>query len=172
MMAERGVAMPAHAPLPLAPPVDGPVLVKAIATRTEIDEAWTILAPKALFWEGLPPLLLRHEGAPVGEILNLKYSPFGDELVIECRVDDLEAARMPAISVAFTPVAFDLVDRGRAQFHFRVTRARLDECSLTDQPALRSALVTARCPAGPKIEDPRYREVANQIARLRLAMAA
>ena len=56
---------------------------------------------------------------------------------------------MPAFSVAFTPEAYELVDRGGKNFHFRVTKARLEEVSLTDIPALRlrwSGPARPRCP--------------------------
>jgi phage head maturation protease len=90
-----------------------------------------------------------------------------------CRVDDPEAARMPAFSVCFTPETYELIDCGGRNFHFRVTSARLDEVSLTENPALRSALVQARAPALVNdFVDPRYRALANKIARLKLAAAA
>jgi hypothetical protein len=159
--------------LPLSLPVEGPVLLKGVCTRVEIDLEHTLLMPNALHWDSLPPLRLRHGSEPVGEIIALEYSRLGDELRIECRVDDVEAARMPAFSICFTPETYELVDRGGKNFFFKVTRARLDECSLTENPALRSALIAARAPAFRNdFADPRYRSLANNIARLKLAVAA
>jgi hypothetical protein len=169
---DRGIVGPCFNALPHAEPTSTPVLVRGVATRVEIDIEHTMLMPNALHWDELPPLRLRHGSEPVGEILALEYSSLGDELRIECRVDDVEAARMPSFSVCFTPEAYELVDRGGRNFHFRVIRARLDEISLTENPALRSALVERRCPASPPLEDVRYRAVMNQMARLRLAIAA
>jgi hypothetical protein len=158
--------------LPLAAPVEGAVLAKGVCTRAQIDLEHTLLMPNALHWESLPPLRLRHGSEPVGEILALEYSAAGDELRIECRIDDCEAARMPAFSVCFTPETYELIDRGGRNFFFKVTRARLDEVSLTPDPALRSALVTARTPVTLVVSDPRYQKLADQMARLRLALAA
>jgi hypothetical protein len=174
MMRERGVMVEAFGPLPLAPPSDGPVLVRGVASRVEIDDECMMLMPFALEWDSarLPPLRLRHGTEVVGDIIALEYSRLGDELRIDARVDDPEAARAPAFSIAFTPAEYELVDRGGRTFHFRVTRARLDECSLTTIPALRSALVEVRAPASPNtFTDPRYRAIQNQIARLLLEAA-
>jgi hypothetical protein len=146
------------------------VLIRGVASRVEIDCMATMLTPNALFWSGAVPLRLRHGASDVGEILSLRYSFLGDELTIEARVDDPEAARMPCLSVAFTPDIYEFVD-GPVPF-FRVSRARLDECSLTDRPALRSAKILARCPAGPRIEDPYYRAIANKMAQIRLTLMA
>jgi hypothetical protein len=159
--------------LPLAAGVEGPMLLKGVASRVEIDIEHTLLMSNALHWDELPPLRLRHGSEPVGEIIALEYSRLGDELRVECRVDDLEAARMPAFSICFTPETYELIDRGGKNFFFKVTRARLDEVSLTENPALRSALVERRCPTSPNdFADPRYRKLANGVARLRLALAA
>ncbi len=164
----RGVPIPSLAPLALEP-AGGPMLLRGVATRTEIDETRTMLLPNALHWNALPPLRLKH-GEICGEILSLEYHQLGSELIIECRAD-AEAAPMPAFSVAFTPEAWKLVDHGGQNFYFAVTKARLDEVSLTDIPALRSALVQVRTEAPPAL-DSRYQALAGQLARLRLTLAA
>lgn len=130
LMRERGVVVEDFAPLPLAAPADGPVLVRGVATRVEIDAEMTLMAPNALVWDParLPPLRLKH-GEVAGEILSLAYNALGSELRVEARVDHELGRRCPAFSIAFTPETYELVDRGGAFFHFRVLRARLDEVS-------------------------------------------
>jgi hypothetical protein len=169
LMAERHVQVEAQPLLPLAPPSDGPVLIRGIASRTEIDEMRTMLTPFALTWDALPPILLRH-GEVAGECLSLEYSSSGTELIVTARIDLEEARRMPALSINFLPEAYTFHDG--AFWHFRVSKARLVECSVTDRPCLRSALIERRCPAPPPVEDVRYRALANNIARLKLAVAA
>ena len=125
----------------------------------------------ALYWntDALPPLRFKH-GEVAGEILSLRY--LSSELRIEARVDHPEARRCPAFSVAFVPCAYGVIDRGGKFFHIRVTKARLDEVSRTDQPALRSALVERRCSVLAVPAGDRYRTLANNIGRLKLALAA
>lgn len=170
---DRGLKPDGRPPLPLAVSCAGPQLVKGVASRVAIDSVNTMVMPEALYWDPdqLPPLRFRH-GEVCGRILSLGYSFLGDELLIEARVDHLEAARMPAFSVAFTPCSYE-TDRGDRAPHIRILRARLDEVSMTDRPALASALVTRRCPAGASLlADGRYRALAAQVDRLRLALAA
>jgi hypothetical protein len=159
--------------MPLAPPASGPMLLRGKASETAIDLEHTMLTPHALRWNDLPPLRLRHGDAAVGEIIDLKYVGLGSTLQITCRADDPEAARMPAFSIGFTPLSYELVDRGGSSFHFRVDKARLIEISLTERPCLRSALVQTRCSAEPNtFTDPTWRALQNQIQRLRLTLLA
>ena len=162
-MRERGVSPDAR-PLPLAPPTAGPVLVAGAASRVAIDGVMTMVVPSALYWNSdrLPPLRFKH-GEVAGEILSLAYNVLGSELRIEARVDHELARRCPAFSVAFVPCAYTVVDRGGQAFHVRVTKARLDEISLTDVPAPRSALVERRCPAMALPACDRYRGLAQSI---------
>jgi hypothetical protein len=166
-MAERNFEVEAHPLLPLAPPSDCPVLIRGVATRTEIDSMRTMVLPHALSWDELPPILLRH-GEPCGECLSLEYSLSGTELIVVARIDLPEARRMPGLSINFVPEAYEFVDKGF--WHFRVSNGRLIECSVTDRPCLRSARITARTPAiampGP------YQRLADQVARMKMALAA
>jgi hypothetical protein len=168
-MQERGFLAPALPLLPLAPPCLTPVLIRGPCTRVEIDEMRTLVAHNAIVWDALPPILLRH-GEPCGECLSLEYSPMGDTLTLTARIDLEEARRMPALSVNVVPLAYAFVDG--PYWHWRITKARLVEISVTDKPCLRSALITARTAAAAPIEDPRYRAIQNQLARLKLALAA
>jgi hypothetical protein len=92
------------------------------------------------------------------------------ELIVTARIDLEEARRMPALSVNFLPEVYEFVDG--AFWHFRVSKARLVECSVTDRPCLRSALIQVRTAAPAPVADPRYRPLMVQMARLRLALAA
>jgi hypothetical protein len=157
----------------LAPSSSGPQLLKGVASETAIDLEHTMLMPNALRWKEPPPLRLRHGDASVGEIIDLKYVGLGSTLQVTCRVDDPEAARMPAFSIGFTPERYELVDRGGPHFHFRVDAARLIEISLVERPCLRSAIVTSRCSVSPNtFTDPTYRALQNQIALLKLNLLA
>jgi hypothetical protein len=161
-------------PLPRFPPSDGPMLIRGVASRTEIDSVMTMMVPNALFWDAdnLPPLRHKH-GEICGQILSLRYVNFGAELMLEARVDDVEAAREGGLSIAFTPSEFEVVDRGGRNWHARVVKARLDECSLTDRPCLASARITARTPAiALEFSDRRYQALADQVSRMKLIFAA
>ena len=129
-MRERGVDVGLFSPLPMAPPADGPVLVRGACTRVEIDAEQTLLMPNALTWDQLPPLRLKHGPEAVGEIIALEYVRLGAELQVTARVDDAEAARMPAFSICFTPEAYELVDRGGPWRRWR-TAARCGARSLS-----------------------------------------
>jgi hypothetical protein len=158
---------------PLAPSSSGQQLLRGVASETAIDLEHTMLLPNALRWKELPPLRLRHGDVAVGEIIDLKYVGLGSTLQVTCRVDDPEAARMPAFSIGFTPTRYELVDRGGPHFHFRVDAARLIEISLTERPCLRSALVQTRCSVEPNaFADSTWRALQNQIALLKLNLLA
>jgi hypothetical protein len=173
LILERNVPLRDWPAMSLAPSSSGPQLLRGVASETAIDLEHTMLMPNALRWKDLPPLRLRHGDVSVGEIIDLKYAGLGSTLSITCRVDDPEAARMPAFSIGFTPERYELVDRGGSSFHFRVDKARLIEISLTERPCLRSALVQARCSAEPNtFSDPTYRAIMNQVALLKLNLLA
>jgi hypothetical protein len=89
----------------------------------------------------LPPLLLRHD-RPAGIIERLFYDDSGC-LMIVAHCSDPLASMMPAFSVAATILDF-AIDKASATA--TVTRARIEEVSLTDRPANPAALVTARVP--------------------------
>jgi hypothetical protein len=100
------------APLPLLPAVDHDVFVEGFATTPDVDlqrtrfRGWCF---SFLPWERKPPLLLRHAGEPVGEVLDMRYSERG-ALWVRAHVRDRTAARMPAFSVAGAVENFELRD--------------------------------------------------------------
>jgi hypothetical protein len=174
LLSERGRPL-TPPPLPRFPPSDGPMLIRGVASRTEIDSVMTMMAPNALFWDAdnLPPLRHKHGEMICGQLLSLRYVDFDAVLMLEARVGDVEAAREAGLSIAFTPSEFEIVDRGGRNWHARVVKARLDECSLTDRPCLSSARITARTPAiALDVSDRRYQALADQVSRMKLALAA
>ena len=134
--------------LPLLPPLACPQIVEAIASSADIDAERMSFARGSLSWpEDLSwlPLLVRHDaGRPAGRILDLRLDSNG-RLCIRAQVDDPEARRMSGISIAATVSESEVHNEDSASgFYFRITKARIDEISLTDRPANANALVTFR----------------------------
>jgi hypothetical protein len=134
--------------LPLLPPLVCPQIVEAIASSADIDAERMSFARGSLSWpEDLSqlPLLVRHDaGRPAGRILDLRLDSNG-RLCIRAQVDDPEARRMSGISIAATVSESEVHNEDSASgFYFRITKARIDEISLTDRPANANALVTFR----------------------------
>jgi len=110
-----------------------------------------------------PPLLFRHR-EPAGEILSLAYDARG-RLLVDARVDHVEARRCSGLSVAATIVKYELRDQDDPQnFHALITRADLDEISLTPTPCNPACVVTSRISVSPALET--YDLAAKGISRL------
>jgi hypothetical protein len=108
-------------------------------------------------------LLFRHR-EPAGEILSLAYDTRG-RLLVDARVDHVEARRCSGLSVAATIVKYELRDQDDPQnFHALITRADLDEVSLTASPCNPACVVTSRISVSPALET--YDLAAKGITRL------
>ena len=142
------IAPIARPPLPLLAPVDGPQIVEGLAASSDIDADRMSFARGSLSWPddlSKLPLLVRHDVNRVaGRILDLDYDDRGN-LHIKARVDDPEARRMGGLSVCTTVIESEVRDEGSpAGFHFVITKAVIDEISLSPLPANAAALVTSR----------------------------
>src|SRR5437899_466936 len=92
-----------RAPLPLLPAVTVPQIVSGLAASPHLDSDRMSFQPGALSWPAPDhvPLLVRHDANRIaGKIISLDYRD--GELYVSARVDDLDAARMPAFSVTAT----------------------------------------------------------------------
>jgi YD repeat-containing protein len=139
--------------LPLAAPASRPVLISGIAASTTVDQDRMRFRSRALVflpWR-LPPLLFRHR-EPAGEILKLDYDARG-RLLVEARVDHVEARRCSGLSLAATIVQYELRDQDDPEnFHALITGADLDEISITPTPANPDCVISWRIPTSPQPE--------------------
>jgi hypothetical protein len=134
-------------PLALVSPVAGPVVVEGICSSVDVDAERMSFARGSLHWAALDrvPLVLRHDvGRTAGKIRRLNYGADG-KLHIEALVEDEIAKTMPAFSIAATVFESEArnVDSSMG-FHFVITKARIDEISLTDKPSNGVALIHSR----------------------------
>jgi len=154
LQAHHRVAMPQPVPLPLAEPVDYPLIVEGLASTFDFDSARCAIAPYALSWpcDPLPPLLYRHNQV-AGKIRELSFDDHG-RLRIRAYVDHPEAKRAPAFSIAFTVLQFEIINPDSPTgFHSLVRKGVVTECSLTPEPCNRHALVQSRTRASPGYDD-------------------
>ena len=147
LMRKHNVRPIERAPLPLAPPVAKPQIVEGIAASADLDADRMVFQRGSLSWPddlGKLPLLARHEGERVGRILDLDYDDRG-VLRIRARVDDLEAARFGGWSICVSAIESEARNEDSPiGFHFVLSKARIDEISITPIPANPRALVTSR----------------------------
>ncbi|MET4483137.1 hypothetical protein [Bradyrhizobium sp. F1.13.3] len=125
--------------------VDHAQVVEGICSSSAVDAERLSFRAGSLSWGALDtiPLLRRHAGKPVGQILQLDYS--AGVLRIKARVDDPQAAQMPAFSIAAQIIESELRNANSPTgWHFVVNRAVITECSMTDRPSCPNAIVSAR----------------------------
>jgi hypothetical protein len=136
--------------LPLADPHPRPVIISGMAMSCSVDQERMRFRPWSLsYLPWRPPQLLFRHKEPAGEILKLRDDAKG-RLVIEARVDHPEARRCAGLSVAATIEAYELREIDDPDsYHALITRARLDEISLTPTPADPKCTVTSRLPVSP-----------------------
>jgi len=77
LQAHHRVAMPQPVPLPLAEPVDYPLIVEGLASTFDFDSARCAIAPYALSWpcDPLPPLSSTRWGGVVGVGFEYGFAP-------------------------------------------------------------------------------------------------
>jgi hypothetical protein len=141
------ISPPVVAPLRLADPVDYPVRIFGIASAGIVDLERVKFRNWSLSFDphALPPLLVRHDPERVaGVIESLTQDSAG--LHIIARVDDSEARRLPALSVAGTVHEWEMRNENASDWHAVVLKSTIDEVSLTDRPACPAALVRERVP--------------------------
>jgi hypothetical protein len=138
--------------LPLAAPIDGDVLVEGIVSNGDVDLSRQRVRPWGLTWNDPVPLLVRHNvNEPAGELLELRYDDRG-RLIAQAKVSHPFGKRCPAFSLAVSVSEWRLVvepDDPR-RFHGEIRAGRIDEISLTSQPALPTAIVRSRLRAPPE----------------------
>ncbi|MGM4958109.1 hypothetical protein [Bradyrhizobium sp. 604_D8_N2_3] len=148
-----------------------PQVINGIASSPDVDAQRMSFAPHALIWSNLAsvPLLLRHDaGKVIGRILDLHYDDSG-RLRIEALVEDAVARRMPALSIAATVVEAETINaHSPSGWHFRIRKAVLDECSLTDKPSCSTALILSRRDVG--ASDTATDDVLASVTRCRAAL--
>ncbi|MET4514315.1 hypothetical protein [Bradyrhizobium sp. I1.7.5] len=145
-LAQRHNARPIARPkLPLLSHVNGSQIVEGIAASPDVDFEKMSFRAGSLSWDTpLPPLLISHNRNRVaGKILALDYDDRGI-LRIRARVDDHEARRFGGFSIAATVHEAETRNADSFLFHAVITRATVDEVSLTDRPCNSSALVVSR----------------------------
>jgi len=100
------------------------------------------------------PLLFRHRWEePAGRIERIEYRD--DGLWVQARVSHHAAKSMGAFSIRGDIVEMETMDWGKPTFHFVVTRAKLAEVSLVDDPCNETCVVTRRfvAPASNDLHD-------------------
>jgi hypothetical protein len=143
-----GIAAPRPVSIPLAPPVACPMLLCGQASSADVDLERMAFAP---FCFGLPrpshvKLLYRHDPATsAGTIEELKYSERG-ALQVSALVTHELSRRLGGFSIGCWIEKYELVNIDSPAFFARVTSARLEEISLTSEPASPTALVRTRFP--------------------------
>ena len=144
--------------IPLSAPVDGVQVFEGIAAAISIDNERVRFRPYAIALPGMlrqpnPPLLFRHDRNQVaGEVIELTHKSDGS-LGIRCLVDHEEAKRCGGFSVAASIQAYELREIDDPQnFHALVTSATIDECSITDRPCNRDAILLNRDRRPPPVE--------------------
>jgi hypothetical protein len=119
-------------------------IVTGIASTPEVDEQRHSVVRGAFDLTKSVPLLWRHQpGDECGRIIRLAY--VGDELHVRALVDDDDkAARATGFSVTFGVLEYEIKNKGRDDYHARVSKARLDEISLVLNPANRACIIRSR----------------------------
>jgi Caudovirus prohead serine protease len=152
LMRRHNVRPIERAPIPLLSPTNAPQIIEGWAATPDVDADRMSFRRGSLSWPtdlSKLPLLVRHDSARIaGRILDLDYDADG-RLCVRARVDDPEARRMDAFSIAATVVDSEVRDEDSAWFHFVITKAIVDEISLTPIPANVRAIVTSRRDVGP-----------------------
>jgi hypothetical protein len=93
------------------------------------------------------------------QILKLEYDARG-RLVVDARVDHVEARRCSGLSVAATIQRYELRDQDDSEnFHALITRADIDEISITPTPANPDCVITSRFPTS---SQPEFFDLARQ----------
>lgn len=133
--------------LPLLAPVHGDLIIDGLASPATIDREHTKFA--SYCWTPIPrsvPLLYRHDKNRVaGEILRLEATEAG--LRVQARVTDPDAKRCQGLSVAATVQQYRIYHEDDPErFHSLVISARLDEISLTPEPANVQAIARPLAP--------------------------
>jgi Caudovirus prohead serine protease len=152
LMRRHNVRPIERAPIPLLAPTNSPQIIEGWAATPDVDADRMSFKRGSLSWPAdlsKLPLLVRHDSARVvGRIMDLGYDADG-RLFIRGRVDDPEARRMGAFSIAATVVESEVRDEDSVWFHFVITRAVVNEISVTDRPSNARAIVTSRRDVGP-----------------------
>jgi hypothetical protein len=119
-------------------------IVTGIASTPEVDAQRHSVVRGAFDLTKSVPLLWRHQpGDECGRIIRLAY--VGDELHVRALVnDDDKAARATGFSVSFGLLEYEIRNKGRDDYHARVSKARLDEISLVLNPANRACVIRSR----------------------------
>lgn len=143
----HNVSLPVRDPIPLLSPVSKPQIMEGYLATPAVDCDRMSFNRGALSWPdevGKLPLLVRHDVRKVaGKVLDLHEDDKG--WFIRARVDDPIARCMGAFSVGATIIAAEARDEDSPSgFRFVITRAILDECSLSPLPANSQAVVTSR----------------------------
>jgi hypothetical protein len=143
---ERNIVLPDTPILPLLSEIAPPIIMSGIACSALTLDADHIRTAPFAFGDLSDlcalPLRLDHDDKQgvVGEIVDLTYDRDGS-LLIEARVVDPRAVRMPAFSVAAIVDEYEIDAR---ELTATVKRARLCEISLVRQPLDGFALVQSR----------------------------
>ena len=166
LMHKHNVRPLERAPIPLKPPTAGPQIIEGYAATPDVDADRMSFRRGSLTWPadlGKLPLLVRHDSSKIaGKLLAVEYLADG-RLFIRARVDDPEARRMGGFSIAATVIESDVRDEDSAWFHFVITKASINEISLTPIPANACAIVTGRRDVGPM--DRRHDEMMASLSR-------
>jgi hypothetical protein len=144
------VASPVTLP-PAAPSADA-VIVSGYASTTHVDLHRMKFRPWAfvfLPWDEPPPLLWKHDASQVaGHIHALEYDSHGN-LTVRATVTHAEAKRCNGFSIAGTIREYEIHNADSREFFALITRATLDEVSVTPTPCNPHALVLTRDPVSP-----------------------
>ncbi|MGQ2185268.1 hypothetical protein ACT4MK_18215 [Bradyrhizobium barranii] len=158
-------------PLPLFEATSGPVVVEGVCSSSAIDAERMSFKANSLSWGELStiPLLLRHAGERVGQIMQLDYS--AGMLRIKAKVEDETARRQPAFSIAAQIIDSEVRNADSpSAWHFVVSRAQITEVSLTDRPSNAAAVVLSRRDV--RATDTAYDDLIGSINRLRSGLEA
>jgi hypothetical protein len=131
---------------PLLPECDDrAVLLSGLASTFDIDSERLKFLPGSLKWSQLPELRWRHQPGVIGTVETLKETIRG--LTITVMTDHHLGKVGPAFSIAATIHSYELRNTDNPDgFHAAITKAHIDEISLTPMPANAHALVFERWP--------------------------
>lgn len=140
-----GVPTPTPRPLALAAPAEGDLFVTGFASTPDVDFERVKCAPHSLSWSSsLVPLLIRHDADQIAGVVDaLNYDSAG-RLSVRATLTHPLAKQMPAFSIAATVHSFTMRNENTPDFYAEVTKAVLDEVSVTDRPANPQALMLWR----------------------------
>lgn len=146
----HGVAHRPHI-IALSPPTAGPMTLTGLASTIDVDltrqkfRGWAFTNP-CLLMSGFPrpPLLYKHDPEQVaGVITHLDFDDRG-QLRIDADVTHELARRCNAFSVCASILQYEICIADSADYFALITKAQIDEISLTDRPANPNALVRSR----------------------------